>query len=65
MAFKILKDSGFVPSEVELFHQRAELRAQLDAIYDDAEHASIVQNLSELAQKISLRLESLRAHGSL
>jgi len=65
MPFKILKDAGFVPPEVELFHERAALGEALAACGSDAERAAIRRKLAELEQKIALRLEALRSQGSL
>ena len=65
MPFKILKNAGFVPPEVELLHERAALSEALAACSNDAERAALRQQLSDLEQKIALRLESLRSHGSL
>jgi hypothetical protein len=65
MAFKILKDSGFVPPEIELFHQRAQLRKEIEACTDEAERHRLQRALSDMEQKISLRLESLRRNAQL
>jgi hypothetical protein len=65
MGFKILKNAGVVPPEVELFHQRAQLRAALEAASSEPDRLGIQKALSELEQRISLRLEALRASGSL
>lgn len=65
MPFKILKDAGFAPPEIELFHERARLRAAAAEALDRAERESLQRELSELEQKIALRLESLRIHASL
>ena len=65
MGFKVLKDAGFVPPEVEMLHQVAALQSQLEATTDDAEAAPLRQRISELRQHIALRLEKLRATGSL
>lgn len=65
MPFKILKSAGFAPPEVELFHERAALSASLAAAGDDAERKALRQRLSDLEQKIALRLEALRSHGRL
>ena len=65
MAFKILKDAGAAPPEIELFHERARLRTALEACTDDAERERIRGELSQLEQKISLRLEALRSNGRL
>lgn len=65
MGFKILKNAGMVPPEVELFHQRAQLRAALEAASTEPDRLTIQKALSELEQRISLRLEALRSSGSL
>jgi hypothetical protein len=65
MPFKILKDSGFVPAEVEWFHERAQLRKTLDATVDPAEQEALRKRLVALEQKISLRLEALRGSAKL
>ena len=65
MPFKILKNAGVLPPEIELFHQRAALRAALEAASTDEDRTSIRQALSDLEQRIALRLEALRASGSL
>ena len=65
MPFRILKNAGFVPPEVELFHERAALDVSLAAAGDEAERSAIRQRLADLEQKIALRLEALRRHGRL
>ena len=64
LPFKILKNAGFVPPEVELLHERAALGEALAACASEAERAAIRRKLSDLEQKIALRLEALRIHGS-
>jgi hypothetical protein len=65
MPFKVLKNAGVTPPEVELFHKRADLRRQLDAAGTEAERKSLQQRLSELEQMLALRLEGMRASGKL
>ena len=65
MPFKILKNAGFHPPEVELFNERAALADQLRHCTDDATRMALGRRLSELQQRLALRLESLQAHGSL
>ena len=64
MPFKILKDAGFAPPEIALFHQRAELNASLLACQDEDERKALGRSLSELEQKLALRLEALRVTGN-
>ncbi|HUR89595.1 MAG TPA: DnaJ family domain-containing protein [Ramlibacter sp.] len=59
-AFKILKDAGFVPPEVAWFHERAQVRALAESATDPVERERLQRQLSDLEQKIALRLEALR-----
>ena len=65
MPFKILKNAGFVPPEVDLFHERARLVAALAACTESAEQMALQGALSMLEQKLALRLEALRHSGNL
>ena len=65
MPFKILKDAGFVPPEVPLLHERAVLKAQVEAATDAADCQRLRQRLSELDQRLALRLEALQRHARL
>jgi Domain of unknown function (DUF1992) len=65
LPFKILKDAGVVPREVEMFRERAELAARLRHCSDADEQRALLQKLSELEQAIALRLEALRINPSL
>lgn len=60
MPFKILKDAGVVPHEVEMLKQRAALRDALEHCTDPAEARSLNRSLALLEQNIALRLEALR-----
>ena len=65
MPFKILKNAGFVPAEIELFHERAALAAALDTCGTEAKRIELRRRLSDLEQAIALRLEALRTNGTL
>ena len=65
MAFKALKDAGFVPPEVELMQQIGALRECIAAAPDGPEAETMRRRLSELRQQVALRLEKLRSSGSL
>lgn len=65
MPFKMLKDSGYAPPEVELMRQIAALQQQLDGAPDDASTRPQRQRLSEMRQQLALRMEKLRMSGSL
>lgn len=60
MPFKILRDAGVVPPEIELFHQRARLREALESSAAGPDRDRLRQQLVELEQVIALRLEALR-----
>lgn len=60
MPFKILKNAGVVPHEVEMLQQRAALRQQLDGCTDPARARELSRSLAQLEQSIALRLEALR-----
>lgn len=64
LPFKVLKNAGVPPPELELFQRRAALREQLEAA-PEAERDALRQRLSELEQLIALRLEGMRASGRL
>ena len=61
MPFKILKNAGFTPPEVAWFHERAALASAIEAAGDEAQKKVLRAKLSELEQKIALRLEAMRA----
>jgi hypothetical protein len=65
LPFKILKNAGVPPPEVELFHKRAKLREQLAAANSEEQRKSLTARLSELEQVIALRLEGMRSSGQL
>ena len=65
MPFKILKDAGVPPPEVELFHERSRLRETLAACTDTVERDAIARRLAELEQRIALRLEAMRINSTL
>lgn len=65
MPFKILKDAGIVPREVEMMRERALLRDALAACTDAAERETLQRRLVEMEQAIALRLEALRINPQL
>ncbi len=65
MPFKVLKNAGFVPAEVEFFHERAALSASLRVCASETERNEVRSKLSDLEQRIALRLEALRVSGTL
>ena len=65
MPFKILKNAGIVPPEVELFHERARLREALQSAPDEGQRQVLRKQLTDLEQRLSLRLEALQRSGAL
>ncbi len=66
MPMKILKDAGVVPAEVEAMREIAALQAGLDALPAGAPEArALQQRIAEKRQALALRLEHLRASGTL
>lgn len=65
MPFKMLKDAGYAPPEVELMREIAQLQQALDPLADDAGARAQRQRVGELRQQLALRLEKLRSSGSL
>ena len=61
LGYKILKDAGYVPAEVEMFKQVAALREQLASTTDAAAQAALRARIVDLGQRIAVRLERLRA----
>lgn len=61
MPFKILKDAGVPPPEIELFHRRARLRQELQSMPEGEPREALKRALAELEQVIALRLEALRS----
>ena len=54
MAYSILKSNDFVPEEVEIFREIAELQAKLDTTTDENERRDLGKLLGE--RRLSLRL---------
>jgi len=64
MGFKVLKDAGFVPPEVELMQSIESLRQKLDGAPDAADAPADRLRLSELRQKLAIQMEQLRGRAS-
>jgi DNA-binding transcriptional ArsR family regulator len=64
MGFKILKDAGVVPAEVELMREIEGLRQRLAQASDETVALPTRRRLSELQQQLALGLERLRMSGA-
>jgi len=60
MPFKVLKNAGYRPPEIELFHRRARLAAQLADAPGETARQRLLGELAALEQALALRLEGLR-----
>ena len=72
LPYKILKDAGVLPAEVEWLREIAALERRLadaddpgHAPLDDAERRRLQQRIAERRQQVALRLEQLRLTGRL
>lgn len=54
LAYKILKDAGFVPPEIELRKEIVGLRELLATIDDDAEYQRIAERLNDRVLRLNL-----------
>lgn len=60
MAFKVLKDSGYAPAEVQMLHELADLREQLSKLDPESEAAHALRGkINEMQVKVALRMEKL------
>ena len=60
MAFSMLKSNDFVPEEVEVFKEIAELSEKIKTCADDTEASSLTKKLNERKLALSLLLDSRR-----
>ncbi len=60
MGFKLLKDGGYVPPQVELMQEIEALRRSLEAAPNAADAPANQKRLSDMRQKLAMQLEQLR-----
>ena len=60
MAFAMLKSNEFVPEEVEIFKEIADLDEQIKTQSDDAERAKLIGRREERRLKLMLLLDARR-----
>ncbi len=60
MAYKILKDAGYVPAEVEMLNKLAALRDELSATQDAEQQRVLRTKIAEMQQKVAMMLGALR-----
>jgi hypothetical protein len=61
MGFKILKDAGFAPPEIELMREIGVFRESLDAATSDKDRTTKRTRLTELQLKLAMQMERLRS----
>lgn len=60
MAFKILKDSGYAPAEVQMLQELAGLRKEYAALDPHSEAAQALRaKISEMEVRVAMRIEKL------
>ena len=64
MGYKILKDAGIVPPEVELMREIEALALRLDAAAAGADAEVLRQQIADKRLQLAMRLERLRATGA-
>ena len=57
MAFKILKDAGYVPAEVEMLKELATLKEQLVEAANEEARVALRARIAELQHKVSMMME--------
>ncbi len=61
MGYKILKDAGVVPPEVELMREIEALGLRLQTLAEGEEATALRQHIADKRLQLSMRLERLRA----
>lgn len=61
VAFRVLKNAGYAPPEVEMMQRRAALKEAIDAATDDVSRAELQAQLNELNQKLDVALGKFRS----
>ena len=57
MAYRILKNSGYVPMEVEMLKELADLKERLAAATADDERQSLERQIAELVPKLRMFID--------
>lgn len=60
MVYKILKNAGYVPAEIELLQRLAALREQLNVTQDGEQKRRLKVKIAQTQQKVSMMLEAMR-----
>ncbi len=57
MAYKVLRNAGYVPAEIELLNEIAALRETLEATTDEAERKRLLREIAEKRQRANVMIE--------
>lgn len=60
MAYKVLKNAGYVPAEIEMLQQLAAMREELNVQHDPKRQRELKVKIAELQQKATMMLEAMR-----
>ncbi len=60
MAFRVLKNAGYTPPEVEMIQRVAELRAEIEKESDRTKHADLKKELKEVQSKLDVALDKFK-----
>jgi hypothetical protein len=64
LAFKMLKNAGYIPPEVENIRSLAALRTELETTPEsDPNHALLRSKIAQLQTSIAVRIEAMRSSG--
>lgn len=60
MAYKVLKNAGYVPAEIEMLQKLAAMREELSATPDTKTQQELKVKIAETQQKVTMMLEAMR-----
>jgi len=60
MAFRILKNAGYTPPEVDMFRRAAELKADIESEPDERKRETLQAELSDIQSKLDVALDKFK-----
>ena len=60
MAYRVLKNAGMAPPEVELIKEIAKLRSQLEDLTDESARAELESKIRESQRKLDVAIDKVR-----
>ena len=61
MAYKVLKNAGYVPAEIEMLQNLATMREELNAESDPKKQHELKVKIAKMQQKATMMLEAMRS----